>query len=122
MRDWLLSLVASWGYPWAISAIARRNRRDKALLAALKRYQEGGSFLSTVGAYARVSEDKSDDAIIEGVEQFIAELKTRPFKELIERYGKLFKIPDFDGDPTNDQTMADLLAKILEESLTAKED
>jgi len=58
-----------------------------------------------------------DDKIIDGIEQFISELKTRPFKEIVEQYGKLFKVPDFDGDPDNDQTVAGLLDKIVQESV-----
>ena len=117
MRDWLLSLAASWGYPWAISQIAARNRKDKALMEALKLYHLGGSFLSVVGIYAHATENLDDDKIMAGVEQFIAELKTRPLKELVERYGKLLKVPDFDDDPENDQTLADLLARIVQESV-----
>ena len=117
MPNWILKIAVSWGYPWAISAIAACNRKDKALLAALQRYQEAGSFLSVVGVYSKMTKNLDDDAIIEGIEQFIAELKTRPLKELIERYGKSLKVPDFDGDPSNDQSLADLLAKIVKESV-----
>ena len=117
MPNWILRLVASWGYPWAISKIAARNRNDRALMAALRVYQGGGSFLAVVDSYSKVTENFDDDAIVPGVEQFISELKVRPFKELVERYGKLIKIPDFDGDPSNDQTLADVLAKIVQESV-----
>jgi hypothetical protein len=122
MPNWILKLAASWGFSWAISYLAGRIRKDKAALAALKMHRAGGTFLEIARVYASVTPEVTDDQIVESLEQLKRDLAVKPFNQLIKdnQILALFgatKIPDFDDDPSNDQALADLLGKIVDESM-----
>ena len=122
MPNWLLKIAASWGFSWAVSYLAGRIQKDKALLAALKMYRAGGTFLEICRNYAALTPEATDDQIVESIEQLKRDLTVMPFNQLVAENQILVlfgntKVPDFDGDPSNDQAVADLLGKIVKESL-----
>lgn len=127
MPEWLLKWGVSWGFSWAVSYLAARIRKDRAVLAGLLQYRAGGTFMQIARSYAAVTPELSDNQIVESIMQLQRDLMVVPFNQLVTQNYFLAllagtKVPDFDGDPSNDQAVTDLLAKIVEESLAAKGD
>ena len=119
MPNWILSIAASWGYPWIISATAQYLRQQKALLAALLKYRANGTFLEIARSYAAVTPEVTDDQIVEGIEQLKRDLAVVPFNQLVKTNSILImlgnvKIPDFDDDPGNDVAVSDELGQIVD--------
>lgn len=122
MPEWLLKWGVSWGFSLVISSLAGRLREDKPLMAALAEYRKGGTFLQIVRSYATVTPEITDDQVVESIERFKRDLTMLPFNQLLSEnqlcvmLGQT-KIPDFDDDPSNDQTVADLSAKIVDKAV-----
>ncbi len=119
MPNWILRIAASWGYPWIISATAQYLRQDRALVAALKKYRANGTFVQMAGEYAKQTPQTSDDQIVPGIEQLKQDLTVKPFSQLVTDNQILAmlgstKIPDFDNDPTDDVSLADVLGQIVD--------
>lgn len=114
---WLAKRFRGYVLNRAVSMIATRLRQDKALIYALQEYRAGSPFFRIVKSYATNSEVKADDKFLAGMDEIEAELRRRPFKELLGRYLAGVKLPDFDGDPENDIALTDALERVIEETL-----
>ena len=122
MPNWILSLAASWGYPWVLSYLARWLRKQKAVVGGFLKYRGGGTFLEIARAYAAITPGVTDDQIVEGIEQLKRDLTVVPFNRLVRENPILamfadVTVPDFDNDPSNNQTVSDLLAKVVDETV-----
>lgn len=125
MPNWVLSLAAYWGYPWVLSALARWLHRQGAVVAAFLKYRQDGTFLEIAKAYAAATPETTDDQIVESIEQLKRDLTVVPFNRLVhENYFLALlcnvKVPDFDNDPSNDQTANNLLGKLVDETITGE--
>lgn len=113
MPQWLIDLAKNWLMEKTTSGAAEEIRRqDPAAVVALQKYREGCSFMQIAYAYAAATQNKEDDEVV-------ADLLTKPFNEVLPRLaGPLgaVRIPDGDGDPSNDVALSDVLARIVEKA------
>ena len=110
MPDWLKKLARDWALNKTTSAGAEQIKNDPAAVLALKKYRAGGAFMEIVKTYVMATSNREDDAVVD-------DLMTRPFNEVLARLaGPMIatKIPDMDGDPTNDITVGDFLARVID--------
>ena len=126
MPKWLLQIGFSWGFSWAISFVGQQARKDQALIAALNKYRDGGTFLEIAWAYSQMTPEATDDQIVESIEQFKRDLTVVPFNQLVRENQVLImigetRIPDFDDDPANDRPVSGLLGEIVDKTLEQKD-
>ena len=118
MPTWIMKLLRDWLFNKGSSYAANEiKEEDPALIPALKKYREGGSFIDVVKAYVVATPNIEDDKVPQSIEQFRAMLETMPFNEVLPLLtGSLgsLHIPDGDGDPTNDITVAEALSRIVD--------
>lgn len=114
---WLVKLFRGWILNQAVSMVAARLREDKALVYALGQYQGGASFLSMVRGYTINTETPDDDRVTEAIDRLQADLKERPFKEVLAGLLHGLKLPDLDGDPDNDIEIAEAVDRVVEEAV-----
>ena len=119
MSNWILSLAFRWGFSWGKDYTAQQARKDTALVGALIKYRSGGTFMDICRSYATLTPDTTDDQVVESIEQLKRDLTAVPFKDLVQTNWILAriadqKIPDFDGDPSNDAALGDALGEIVD--------
>lgn|SRR3990167_4227325 len=111
MYNWIWKLVEGWMLNRATSDLAAEIiEKDPALVVALKKYNEGASFMEFVGSYVEATSNKDDD-------QIVTDLTVKPFKEVASRlFGSVgrLSIPDGDSDPGNNVTVAEFLGRIVD--------
>lgn len=117
MPEWILKLARDWAFNKGTFWAAARCKEDPALISALIRLKAGGSFLQVVQSYTATTENKEDDAVAAGIEEFRKALETQPFRELLQRYLGAVKVPDFDTDPSNDISVFELLERIVNQAV-----
>lgn len=114
MPQWLIDLAKNWLMEKTSAAVAEEIRRqDPAAVVALQKYHEGCSFMQIAYAYAAATQNKEDDEVV-------ADLLTKPFNEVLPRLaGPLgsIRIPDGDGDPSDDIALSEVLARVVEKVL-----
>lgn len=122
MPQWLISIAFRWGFSWGVSAVAGRMRENLPVMAALKKYRAGGTFKDICRAYAEQTPQLTDDQIVAAIDKLVRDLTIVPFKELVKE-NEIFilagstKIPDFDGDPSNDRGIAAAMGEMIDKTL-----
>lgn len=118
MPSWLISLAKNWLLNKTSKAAAEQIReQDPAAAVALRLYREGAPFMDIVKAYAAATANTDDD-------QVVGDLMTKPFSEVLPRLaGPLgaVRIPDGDGDPTNDISVSEVLRRVVDKVLAEPE-
>ena len=121
MPLWIMKIVHNWLLNKTTSLLAAEIKADDpAIVPALRKYREGASFLEIVEVYITATENKDDDAIAAGFDEFQLMLETMPFNEVLPKLtGSIgaIRIPDGDGDPSNDVTVAEVLSKVVDKVL-----
>lgn len=87
---------------------------------------EGGSLRAAVKAYVESTEDVGDDAIVEKVDAILDTVtkylngftealasSDQPFLEVVDKYLTKIRIPDYDSDPSNDVTVAEVIRSVV---------
>ncbi len=115
--NFLKSMAAGFLYRRGVGWIAAELRGDPAAMAALQAYNTGGSFLEMARAYTAATENTGDDQVTQGITEFEEDLERKPFRELLPQLLGGVKIPDFDGDPSDDRAAIDVLNEIVAEAL-----
>jgi len=113
--NWLIKFFRGWILNRAISMVAARLKQDKALVYALGQYQASASFLSMVRAYTINTETPGDDQVMEAIDRLQADLKERPFKEVLAGLLHGLTLPDLDGDPSNDIDIQEFIDRVVKE-------
>lgn len=113
--NWMIGLFPGFFLKGAISFLAAKLRKDKALIYALQAYRAGAPFIKIIEIYAANTETKEDDAVVKGLDEIEAELKTRSFRDFTGRYLAHVPLPDFDGDPTNDISVQQFFDRVTAE-------
>jgi hypothetical protein len=111
------SIIAGRLLQMGVNAVAARLKADAAAMAALQAYNTGGSFLEMARAYTAATENTGDDQVTQGITEFEEDLERKPFRELLPQLLGGVKIPDFDGDPSDDRAAIDVLNEIVAEAL-----
>lgn len=111
MPKWIIALIKPWLFNKSTSALAREiQEQDPAAVVAFKLYRQGAPFMEIIKVYAAATANTDDD-------QVVADLMTKPFKDVLPRLAGpigAVRIPDGDGDPTNDITVAEVLGRVVD--------
>lgn len=116
MPSWIMKIARDWLFNKGTSGLAAEIKTDDpAIIPALRAYDAGATFMEMVKVYVTATNDKGTQAVNTAIEEFRADLETKPFNEVLPLLARDIasrRIPDGDGDSTNDITIGEVFERI----------